>query len=87
MLFGKYPTGAITVWQVSDAGRVIWKPAMRLPAEYALAMLNGPVAPQKPAPEPATEPAKPAGSKDNTAAHGWLAAIIAAIAAAFGGKK
>jgi lysozyme len=77
LLLGKYPTGAVTVWQVSDAGKVIWKPAMTLPAEYALAMLRGDKATEKPAPDPTKKPASPA----------WLAEIIAAIAAFFGGKK
>lgn len=77
MLLGRYPTGAVTVWQVSDAGKVIWKPAMTLPANEALAMLRGPVVPGKPAPEPAKKPATPA----------WFAAIIAVFAALFGGKK
>ena len=84
LLLGKYPTGAVTVWDVTDAGRVIWKPAMRLPAEYALAMLRGDKATAKPAPEPA-KTAPEVVTRQPTPA--WLASIIAAIAAFFGGKQ
>ncbi len=70
LLLGKYPTGAITVWSVTEAGKVIWRPVRSIPAADALAMLKG-------APEPEQKPAKP----------GWLAALIKAIAAIFGGKK
>jgi lysozyme len=73
LLLGRYPTGAVTVWQVSDAGKVIWKPAMRLPGEYALAMLRGDKATPKPAPKPEL-----AGNS------GWFMRILKAI---FGGKK
>lgn len=38
---GTYPTGQVTVWQVSKAGKVIWKPAMRLGKDQVLAMLRG----------------------------------------------
>jgi len=68
---GVYPKGLVTVWQVSGAGRVIWKPARRLSKDQVLALLDGPVAePHKPAapptspaqsasPVPAPAPAKP----------------------------
>lgn len=73
LLLGRYPTGAITVWQVSPAGKVIWKPAMTLPAEYALAMLhNG---------KPVKEPSK---DVPQAASMGWLAKLLKLI---FGGKK
>lgn len=35
-----YPTGLINVWNVSDVGRVIWKPARTLNSAEALALLN-----------------------------------------------
>lgn len=41
---GTYPTGQVTVWQVSKAGKVIWKPARRLTKDQVLALLDGPVA-------------------------------------------
>ena len=41
---GTYPTGQVTVWQVSKAGKVIWKPARRLTKDQVLALLHGAVA-------------------------------------------
>jgi lysozyme len=81
LLLGRYPTGAVTVWQVSDAGKVIWKPAMRLPGEYALAMLRGDGATEKPAQEPVKAPSNNLGKPS------WLAALIAAVAAMLWSKK
>ena len=75
LLLGKYPTGSVTVWGVTDAGKVIWKPAMRLPAEYALAMLHNQSVPEKPGQEPVKAPS------NNLGKPGWFAGIIAAIAA------
>jgi lysozyme len=81
MLLGRYPTGAVTVWQVSDVGRVIWKPAMRLPAERALAMLRR-ADPAKPAAGP------PVGGNDDAAepppSGGFFMRLLRAI---FGGGK
>ena len=37
---GTYPTGQVTVWQVSKAGKVIWKPARRLTKDQVLALLH-----------------------------------------------
>lgn len=55
---GTYPTGQVTVWQVSKAGKVIWKPARRLSKDQVLALLDGTVAePHKPA-APPTSPAQ-----------------------------
>jgi len=52
---GVYPKGLVTVWQVSGAGRVIWKPARRLSKDQVLALLDGPVAePHKPAAPPSS---------------------------------
>lgn len=59
MLLGKYPTGAITVWGVTDAGRVVWKAIRRIPAEVALAMLRPP--PDPVASPPPTVTAPPSG--------------------------
>lgn len=38
---GVYPKGLVTVWQVSGAGRVIWKPARRLDMQQVLDLLRG----------------------------------------------
>jgi len=71
---GTYPTGQVTVWQVSKAGKVIWKPARRLNKDQVLAMLHGahvsetpkiehkPPVMSKTAPVSDTKPAAPAKS-------------------------
>ena len=77
---GVYPKGLVTVWQVSGAGRVIWKPARRLDMQQVLDLLRGksetlilekppkrPTQSAKPAAQPS--PAKEAGK----AAAGGLA--------------
>jgi lysozyme len=49
---GTYPTGQVTVWGVTDAGKVIWKPVKRLAKDQVLALMDGArptTAPQKPA--------------------------------------
>ena len=72
---GTYPTGQVTVWQVSKAGKVIWKPARRLNKDQVLDLLRGahvsetPVSVTRPAPakrpaqsdkpSPPPSPAKP----------------------------
>ena len=38
---GTYPGGQVTVWQVSKAGKVIWKPARRLNMPQVLELLRG----------------------------------------------
>ncbi|MGL5011822.1 MAG: lysozyme [Paracoccaceae bacterium] len=38
---GIYPTGQVTVWRVDVAGRVIWKPAMRLNMAKVLELMRG----------------------------------------------
>lgn len=38
---GVYPKGLVTVWQVSNSGRVIWKPARRLNMPQVLELLRG----------------------------------------------
>lgn len=42
-LRGIYPSGSATVWQVSDAGRVIWKPAKTLSMAEFMAMIDDPI--------------------------------------------
>jgi lysozyme len=86
---GVYPKGLVTVWQVSGAGRVIWKPARRLSKDQVLALLDGPVAePHKPAappsspaqrasPVPAPAPAKEVGKALAGGAAGALAVLVA----------
>jgi lysozyme len=63
---GTYPTGQVTVWQVSKAGKVIWKPARRLNMPQVLDLLRGahvretPVSVTRPAPHVNAEAPKPA---------------------------
>ena len=64
---GVYPKGLVTVWQVSGAGRVIWKPARRLDMQQVLDLLRGahvsetPVSVTRPAPHVNAEaPKRPA---------------------------
>ena len=81
LLLGKYPTGAITVWNVSETGEVIWKPVRSIPADVALAWLR---------PEPVAPPVKPdivTNHPDIVTKPGFLATLIEAIKALFGGKK
>lgn len=40
---GEYPSAHITVWQVSDDCRVIWKPARSLTPSEALGLMRGPI--------------------------------------------
>lgn len=72
LLLGKYPTGAINVWGVTEAGKVIWRPVRSIPAADALAMLKG---------TPVKEPSKDVPQAVST---GWLAKLLQFI---FGGKK
>ncbi|MBP8932459.1 MAG: lysozyme, partial [Paracoccus sp.] len=86
---GVYPGGQVTVWQVSNSGRVIWKPARRLSKDQVLALLDGPVAePHKPAAPPTSptqrakpaappSPAKEAGKALAGGAAGALAVLVA----------
>lgn len=60
---GVYPKGLVTVWQVSGAGRVIWKPARRLTKDQVLALLDGPVAAPHVRETPKTEHEPPVMSK------------------------
>ena len=66
---GVYPGGQVTVWKVSGAGRVIWKPARRLDMQQVLDLLRGahvsetPVSVTRPAPHVNAEaPKRPAQS-------------------------
>jgi lysozyme len=52
---GTYPGGQVTVWQVSNTGKVIWKPARRLNMPQVLDLLRGGVSPTVTL-EPATPP-------------------------------
>lgn len=61
---GMYPTGSVTVWGVTEAGRVIWKPIRRLTAGEALEMVRGVTLTDAPV---------------KTAAPGFWAAIIAKL--------
>ena len=87
---GTYPTGQVTVWQVSKAGKVIWNPARRLSKDQVLALLDGPVAaPHKPA-APPTSPAQrsspvptPAPAKPGS---GAVAALLGGALVLIGAK-
>jgi lysozyme len=57
-LHGTYPGGSVTVWGVTDAGRVIWKPQRRLNMPQFLALLD-PGAKFSPAPVSTTNPLGP----------------------------
>ena len=90
---GTYPTGQVTVWQVSKAGKVIWNPARRLTKDQVLALLRGahvretPVSVTRPAPHVNAEapkrpvqsasPAKEAGKALAGGAVGALAVLVA----------
>lgn len=88
---GVYPGGQVTVWQVSKAGKVIWKPARRLSKDQVLALLDGPVAePHKPAAPPnspaqRTSTPKPSPIKETakTAAGGGVGAAVVLAVLAF----
>ena len=71
---GVYPKGLVTVWQVSGAGRVIWKPARRLSMPQVLELLRGahvsetPVSVTRPAPHVNAAPLKRPAQSDKPAA-------------------
>lgn len=76
MATGKYPDAKATVWQVTDAGKVIWKPIRRLTqADIGAFLLTD----EAPTASPATPAAPPST--------GLLAAFLRVLAAIFGGKK
>ena len=73
---GVYPTGKVTVWQVSATGNVIWEPIRTLDKAQVMALLGTKAPAQAPSPPPvAPDPAKPAP--------GLLAALLRALAALF----
>ncbi len=86
---GTYPGGQVTVWQVDNTGRVIWRPVKRLNMPQVLNLLRGKPAPQIeaapiitgkrtdiPAPKP-TQRGKPSGPIGLV-----LLAVAGAVAAA-----
>lgn len=42
-LHGTYPGGAVTVWGVTNAGKVIWKPQRKLNMQQFLALVDAPI--------------------------------------------
>ena len=87
---GVYPGGQVTVWQVSNSGRVIWKPARWLSKDQVLALLHGADAD----PRPAKAPKRPAQSASapkasqvkevaKTAAGGGVGAAVVLAVVAF----
>ncbi len=74
-MHGKYPSGPVAVWGVTDAGKVIWKASRRLSFAEFIDMLSEKPAPQRPAPIPAPTP--------TTNPLGPLARLIAALLAMF----
>ena len=87
---GVYPGGQVTVWQVSNSGRVIWKPARRLTKDQVLALLDGPVAePHKPAapPKRPAQSGKPAAPpKAAKPGSGAVAALLGGALVLIGAK-
>ena len=87
---GVYPGGQVTVWQVSNSGRVIWKPARRLNKDQVLALLDGPVAePHKPAapPKRPAQRAKPAAPPSPAkTGSGAVAALLGGALVLIGAK-
>ena len=72
-LHGRYPEGPIPVWAADAEGRVDFsRPVRRLSATEALALLR---------PAPAAKPAQQVASASRPS--GWLAALLAALTAAF----
>ena len=57
---GTYPGGQVTVWQVSNTGKVIWKPARRLNMPQVLDLLRGKPSPTVTLERPEFPPLKPA---------------------------
>ena len=89
---GTYPTGQVTVWQVSKAGKVIWKPARRLNMPQVLDLLRGahvsetPVSVTRPAPHVnAKAPKRPAQSAKPAAPPAPAPPGSGAVAALLGG--
>ena len=89
---GVYPKGLVTVWQVSGAGRVIWKPARRLDMQQVLDLLRGahvsetPVSVTRPAPHVNAEaPNRPAQSASPAAQPSPAKPGSGAVAALLGG--
>lgn len=78
---GTYPTGQVTVWQVSKAGKVIWNPARRLTKDQVLALLHGADAD----PRPAKTPKRPAQSDKPAAPPSPAKPGSGAVAALLGG--
>ena len=80
---GVYPKGLVTVWQVSNSGRVIWKPARRLNMPQVLELLRGahvsetPVSVTRPAPHVNAAQPSPAPK-----INGPVAIILLAVAGA-----
>ncbi len=77
--FGTYPDADLTVWQVDSNGGVIWKPARRLEAGEALALMRGGVRPDPIHHDDPTE--QPGISGPAVAIGGGIAAVFAALAA------
>lgn len=74
-LRGIYPGGKVTVWQVSDAGRVIWKPAKALTMGEFLGMLDDPIfADPGFTPKPVADNSRP-----DTDTKGFWASLITAL--------
>ena len=87
---GTYPGGQVTVWQVSKAGKVIWKPARRLDMQQVLDLLRGKSEtlilekpPKRPAQRTSTPKPSPIKETAKTAAGGGVGAAVVLAVLAF----
>jgi lysozyme len=83
---GVYPGGQVTVWQVSKAGSVIWKPARRMNMPQVLALLRGgkaeAAAPAREIAAPVARPEPEAHSKARAGSAKVLVAVLAVVGGA-----
>ena len=86
---GVYPGGKVTVWQVSNSGLVIWKPARRLDMQQVLDLLRGKsetLILEKPANSP-TQSGKPAAQPSPAkTGSGAVAALLGGALVLIGAK-
>ena len=86
---GVYPKGLVTVWQVSGAGRVIWKPARRLDMQQVLDLLRGKsetLILEKPANSPAQSGKPAAQPSPAKTGSGAVAALLGGALVLIGAK-
>jgi|14BtaG_2_1085337.scaffolds.fasta_scaffold03628_3 lysozyme len=74
---GIYPTDPITVWKVSDSGKVIWSPARSLSHDDALSLMHKQ---PNPTPKPETRPSR--GIHQSNTLRASFGAMFASIGSA-----